>query len=216
MAKETNKKIWKNIYTNINTADLPWCVETIPDWFKGVIKSKWIKPCKTMDVGCGIGNFANYLAENGFEVTAIDFVSKVIAIAKKKFSHKNLKFKVYDALKLKLLKEKFDFIFEISLLHNIVPNQRASYVEGLYSRLNKNGKLMICCFSDQELIFGGKKIYLDAQTGNTMYPLSKKEIIDLFSKYFYIEKLKKVFLGRKGKRRRERFLCLMVKKDNIL
>ena len=215
MVKKTNKKIWKDIYTNISIADLPWCVGTIPGWFKEVIKSKWIKPCKTLDVGCGIGNFAYYLAGRGFNVTAMDFTKEVVAIAKNKFKHKNLKFKIYDALKLNTLKEKFDFIYEISLLHNLKPDQRIPYIKGLHSRLNKGGKFMIYCFSDRESTFQGKKAYLDSQTKNTIYPLSKKEIIELFGKYFHIEKIQNIFWGPKNRIKKKRFLCLMIKKDNI-
>ena len=84
-------------------ANLPWCLEEIPQWFKQLVKSEWISPCKTLDLGCGIGDYANYLAENKFDVTAIDISKKAISLAKKKYSLKNLRFKVHDIFKLKSL-----------------------------------------------------------------------------------------------------------------
>jgi cyclopropane fatty-acyl-phospholipid synthase-like methyltransferase len=110
------------------------------------------------------------------------------------------------------LRQKFDFICEVSFLHNIEPRRREAYIKGIYSILNKNGKFLMCCFSKDDLLFKGKtKLYVP-DINNTMYALSKGEIISIFSKYFKIDKLKKVYFGRKSKRKRERFLCLMSKK----
>jgi ubiquinone/menaquinone biosynthesis C-methylase UbiE len=192
--------------------NLPWCLEKIPLWFKQTIKSKWVKPSKTLDLGCGLGNYANYLTENGFKVTAIDISKKAIYLAKKKYSLKNLKFKVQDIFKLKSLNQKFDFVYEISILHNIHPDKREKYVKQIYSVLNENGKLLVCCFSKEDLLFRGKKELYFPDLDNTVYPLSKNEFKKIFGKYFKIEKLTKVYMGRKNKRKRERFLCLMERK----
>lgn len=207
----TNKKIWENAYNKFGE-NLPWCLEEIPAWFKNVIKSKWIEPCKTLDIGCGVGNYANYLNLQGFNVIAIDFSEKAIAMAESKYSSNKIKFKIHDAFKLESLRQKFDFVCEVSFLHNIEPSKRESYIKGIHSILNKNGKFLMCCFSKDDLLFKGKtKLYVP-DIDNTMHALSKEEIISIFSKYFKIDKLKKVYFGRKNKRRRERFLCLMSKK----
>lgn len=206
------ENIWEKAYQKFGE-DLPWCTEEVPSWFKVMVKSKWIKPCKTLDIACGVGNYANYLAEHDFNVTAIDLSTKAISIAQKKYSKGNLKFLVSDAFKLKSLKKNFDFIYEVSLLHNIPPEKRDRYVKGIHSVLNKNGKLMVCCFSKDDLLFGGnEKLYIP-DINNTMYALSEDGIRMTFSKYFRIDKLKKVYFGRKNKRRRERFMCLMTKVD---
>jgi len=59
MQKDNN---WDNIYSSVkNLKKLPWVRTTIPEWFKLIINSKWIAPCKTLDVGCGNGYFSYYL-----------------------------------------------------------------------------------------------------------------------------------------------------------
>jgi len=206
------KNIWENAYNKFGE-DLPWCIEEIPGWFKSVIKSKWVLPCKTLDLGCGVGNYASYLAGKDFDVTAIDISRKAISIAKEKRQDKNLKFKVHNIFKLKDLKQKFDFIYEVSILHNISPDKREKYIKGIHSILNKDGKLMVCSFSKDDLLFGGNEELYISDIDNTMYALSENQIKKLFSGYFIIEKLEKVYFGRKNKRRRERLLCLMTKKD---
>jgi ubiquinone/menaquinone biosynthesis C-methylase UbiE len=206
------KNIWENAYNKFGE-DLPWCVE-VASWFKTVIKSKWIKPCKTLDMGCGVGNYASYLASQGFGVTAIDISKKAISVAREKHQDKNLKFKVHDIFKLKDLKQKFDFIYEVSILHNIPPEKREKYIKGIHAALKENGKLMVCSFSKDDLIFGGKEKLYIPDIDNTMYALSEKQIRDMFSDYFEIDKLKKVYFGKRNKRKRERFLCLMTKKGS--
>ena len=206
MAKEKWEEIYKKFEMN-----LPWCIEEVPSWFKKLIISKWVKPCKTLDVGCGVGNYANFLAKKEFEVTAIDISKKVIDMAVKKNAVKNLRFKAHDAFKLKSL-GKFDFVYEISILHNIEPNKRKKYIDNLYSVLNKNGKLLVCCFSKGDWLFRGKDKLYSADLDNTIYPLAKEDFEKLFGDRFVIEKIKKVYMGRKGKRKRERFVCLMRKR----
>ncbi|MDO8748117.1 MAG: class I SAM-dependent methyltransferase [Candidatus Omnitrophota bacterium] len=47
---------------------------------------------KVLDVGCGDGYGADYLAAEVFEVTALDYDEAVIAAARAKYGRPNLKF----------------------------------------------------------------------------------------------------------------------------
>ena len=208
MTEHTYEKIYREFGKN-----LPWCLEGVPKFFKSLIESKWVKPCKTLDMGCGIGDYANYLALNGFEVLAVDISETAIDLAKKKYtSTKNLQFKIYDIFKLKDVKEKYDFVYEISILHNIEPKKRAEYIKNICSVLNKGGKLLVCSFSKDDLLFQGKESLYFPDLDNTVYPLSEKELRDLFQEHFKIKRLEKVYFGREGQRQKERWLCLMEKK----
>jgi ubiquinone/menaquinone biosynthesis C-methylase UbiE len=193
--------------------NLPWCLEEIPSCFKKLITSKEIPACKTLDVGCGTGNYAKYLSLMGFEVLGIDFSEKAIELARRKYiSEKRLTFNVGNAFSLSKINQKFDFIYEVSLLHNIPPRKREQYIDQILSVLNSKGKFLVCCFSDQDEHFKGNKEVYFPDLDNTVYPLSEKELVSLFSKNFYIKKIEKVFFGRTNKRKKERFLCLLEKK----
>jgi SAM-dependent methyltransferase len=206
--KNNYEKIYRRFGTN-----LPWCLEEVPTWFKEIFSSREIIPCKTLDIGCGVGNYANYLAEQGFRVTGVDIAQKAIEIARKRYSlTQGLDFKIADAFGLDKLGEKYDFIYEVSLLHNLSPDQRSLYIEGVKSILNENGKFMVCCFSDQDEHFHGTKSLYFSDLDNTVYPLSEKELRDLFQEHFKIKRLEKVYFGREGQRQKERWLCLMEKK----
>ncbi len=44
--------------------------------------SKKIEPCRVLELGCGTGADSTFLAEQGFQVTGIDFSNKAIEQAK--------------------------------------------------------------------------------------------------------------------------------------
>lgn len=192
--------------------NLPWCLEEVPEWFKGLVEHKWVFPGKALDIGCGLGSYATYLARQGFDVTGIDVSETAIDMANKRNPHKGVEFKVGDAFDLGSLEKKFDFVYEISLLHNLHPEQRTKYIESVQSVLNPKGKFLVCCFSDQDEHFQGKKELYFPDLDNTVYPLSRDELVTLFKDKFDIESIGKVYTGRTNQRQKERWLCLMRKK----
>ena len=48
-----------------------------------------IEPCKTLEIGCGTGTDAIWLAEQGFDVTACDHSEIAIGLAKEKLENKD-------------------------------------------------------------------------------------------------------------------------------
>jgi cyclopropane fatty-acyl-phospholipid synthase-like methyltransferase len=167
-----------------------------------VIELGWVQPCKTIDIGCGLGNYSHYLVERGFEILAVDFSAEAIKAAQKLYQDRNLRFKVHSALDLSSLNEKFDFIFEVSLLHHIKPEERDMYVREIVAVANNGAKILVCCFSDEEKFFEGHKDFANPETNTVTYPLSKKEVEDLFSKYFNLERIQEVEFGKKSSRKR--------------
>ena len=80
-----------DLYKNMLLEEIPWNVETPPELLVELVDSGKVHPCKAVDLGCGAGNYAIYLAGRGFEVTGIDFSPTVIKIAKEKQGKSNLK-----------------------------------------------------------------------------------------------------------------------------
>lgn len=85
-----------------------------------------MKPCKTIDLGCGAGNYAIYFAVIGFDVTGIDISPSAIKIAKQNAEKKRVKcnFLVRDVLGDLEVKETFYFAYDWELLHHIFPVRR--------------------------------------------------------------------------------------------
>ena len=62
---------------------MPW-VHKNPDFNLVEMVEKWpIKPCKTLEMGCGTGIDAIWLASQNFDVTACDISEKAIEMALK-------------------------------------------------------------------------------------------------------------------------------------
>ena len=60
------------IYRDVPLDKIPWNSETPPEALVTPVKSGKISPCRTVDLGCGAGNYAIFLADLGFDVTGID------------------------------------------------------------------------------------------------------------------------------------------------
>jgi 2-polyprenyl-3-methyl-5-hydroxy-6-metoxy-1,4-benzoquinol methylase len=114
------------IYKNIPLEEIPWNIETPPDALVELVDSGKVKPCKTIDLGCGAGNYAIYLASRGFDVTGIDISPVAIKIAKENAKKKGVKgnFLVANVLgDLDEVGETFDFAYDWELLHHISPTK---------------------------------------------------------------------------------------------
>jgi methylase of polypeptide subunit release factors len=78
------------IYRNVRLTEIPWNTETPPDAIVQLVNSGKIKPCKTIDLGCGAGNYAIYLAGKGFNVTGIDLSPMAVKFAKENAKEKKV------------------------------------------------------------------------------------------------------------------------------
>jgi len=61
------------IYGNTPLEEIPWNIETPPDVLVELVESGKVKPCKTIDLGCGTGNYAIYLASIGLTLQELIF-----------------------------------------------------------------------------------------------------------------------------------------------
>jgi len=188
------------IYRNTPLEEIPWNIETPPDVLTELVDSGKVKPCKTIDLGCGTGHYAIYLASIGFDVTGIDISPTAIKIAKENAKKKGVKcnFLATDVLgNLDEVKETFDFAYDWELLHHIFPQQRKKYIENVYRILNPKGKYLSVCFSEKEPEFAGSGKYRETRLGTILYFSSEDELRDLFEPYFNIKELRTIAIRGK-------------------
>ncbi|HZZ29012.1 MAG TPA: class I SAM-dependent methyltransferase [Pirellulales bacterium] len=105
-----------------------------------------------LDTGCGTGDNALFFAQQGCQVTGVDFLEEPIQRAKKKASQRgiNATFLVQDALQLSKLNQQFDNIIDSGLFHVFSDEDRMRYVAELAKVLKPNGRFFMMCFSDAE------------------------------------------------------------------
>ncbi|MCJ7580607.1 MAG: class I SAM-dependent methyltransferase [Candidatus Aminicenantes bacterium] len=181
--------------------EIPWNFEAPPRELVELIQKGRIKPCKAIDLGCGTGNYALYLAERGFEMTGVDSSLSAIQIAKENAKKRNLEcdFLVMDVLEnFDKIKGTFDFVYDWLLLHHIYPKKRKAYCGNVNKILNQGGKYLSVCFSEKDRHFGGSGKYRETSLGTTLYFSSEKELRNLFVPFFQIEELKTIEVASKS------------------
>ena len=98
-----------------------------------------------LDLGCGPGDLAIYLAQLGYQVVGIDFVESAIAIAKDKLDSLSpeiaqlLSFHVADAFKPSRLKIKFGAVVDSGFYHLFNPEECDQLIDEVTSILLPNG-----------------------------------------------------------------------------
>jgi SAM-dependent methyltransferase len=179
----------ERIYTEMSPADIPWNIESPPGQLVDLVASGQVQPCRTIDLGCGAGNHAIYLASRGFDVTGVDVSAAAIALARDNARRKGVKceFLVADILEgLADFTKAFEFAHEWSVLHHIYPESRARHVETVHRVLAPGGKYLSVCFSDKDAAFGGTGKMRRTPIGTVLCFSSEEELRKLFEPYFRV------------------------------
>jgi SAM-dependent methyltransferase len=112
-----------------------------------------------LDVGCGTGENALFLAERGFEVIGVDAVPAAIETARRKAAARGLPalFLVHDALALDGLERRFSTAIDSGLFHTFDDDERLRFAASLADALLPGGRYVMLCFSEHELREGGPR-----------------------------------------------------------
>jgi SAM-dependent methyltransferase len=148
----------------------PWDIGRTQDAFIGLEREGKING-KVLDVGCGTGENALYLASNGHEVWGVDIVDLAIERAKAKNRERRLgvHFLVGDAFQLDALGTSFQTVIDCGFFHILSDEDRARYVTSLSSVLVPGGTFHMLCFSEKAQMTSGPR------------HVSEKEITDSFA-----------------------------------
>ena len=189
------------IYGRLAPEEIPWIIEEPPRALVDLVEAGDVRPGRAIDLGCGTGNYAIYLASKGLDVTGVDISPTAIRIARENAKNKGVRcdFVAADVLgNLKDVKGTFDFAYDWELLHHIFPEKRKKYVENIYRILNPRGKYLSVCFSEKDPQFGGSGKYRETPLGTILYFSSEEEIRDLLEPYFSMKELMTIEISGKS------------------
>ncbi len=133
----------------------PWDTGITPPEIVSVIESGKVPVGRALDLGCGTGTNAIYLAQHSFTVTAIDVSRRAIALAKRKARSAALgdriRFERGDVTLLRrwALGHSIDFAYDIGCFHNLKPEARQRYVAALTAVLKPGAIYMLYAFEPQ-------------------------------------------------------------------
>lgn len=171
---------WDQIYKRYPLEALPWELGRPREVLVELVEKGLIKRGKALDICCGAGTNTVYLAKKGFQVTGIDISSRAVEYAKKKAEEANVKirFMVQNFLELPFEDEEFDFVFDMGCFHHVRVEDRSTFIRGVYRVLKKGGPYLLTCFS-----------YMNGPGWNHF---TKEQIIQLFSNYFKVKKIRHI------------------------
>ncbi|OCB30744.1 transferase [Mycobacterium malmoense] len=103
-----------------------------------------------LDIGCGLGDNAIYLARNGFRVTGLDISATALVTAQRR-AHEagaDVTFAVADATKLEGFTDAFDTVIDSGMFHCLDDDGKRSYAAAVHRATRPGATLLISCFSD--------------------------------------------------------------------
>jgi SAM-dependent methyltransferase len=105
---------------------------------------------EVLDIGCGLGDNAIFLASRGHSVTGLDGSPAAIEEARRRAAAAGITvtFDVADATDLSEYEGRFDTVVDSALYHCLDDDGRQAYIAALYRATRPGAHLHLSCFSD--------------------------------------------------------------------
>ncbi len=196
MTEDMNR--WDNRY---RTQDTPWDTGAPSTELLRVVSQEEIAPCATLEIGCGTGTNAVWLAGKGFSVTAVDVSPLAIEAARKKakLAGVAVQFLVADVLSSPDIVGPFGFFFDRGVYHILRTVDLDAYLRFLDKTLQPGA---------MGLVIAG-----NAKMGRTGPPVvTEEELRRELGRLFTILFLREFYLDPVGKERETHHLgwsCLL-------
>lgn len=142
------KGFWDDFY-NDRSKEIPFFKvkgpdENLVDYFEN-----GLAPNRVLELGCGPGRNAIYMAKKGCKVEALDLSFNAIEWAKERSQEEGvlIDFQCVSLFDFKFQPNTYDFIYDCGLFHHLAPHRRLSYLAFIKKALKKDGYFGIVCFN---------------------------------------------------------------------
>lgn len=184
---------------------MPWA-HSKPDFNLVHLVTEWpISVGKALEIGCGTGTDAIWLAKKGFEVTAIDVSEIPISLAKEQARKESVEvdFRVLDFLIDGLPTNSFDFIFDRGYFHSYDSDKKRSVIAKKISRVLKENGLWLSLLGS-----------CDSPPREKGPPMrSVKNIVDAVEPHLEILSIKSSIFGSDQENPAKNWVCLFKKRN---
>ncbi len=179
---EETRQRWESVYRESSLEELPWEEGKPAAELVALIQSGVVEKGAVLDICCGSGSNAVYLAQQGFTCYGIDISSTAIGHARQKAAKEGVSCRLTsgNALALPYLDGIFTLVFDRGCFHSILPRDREAYIRGIHRVLKPSGKYQLLCFSTKD------------HRGGTPYSFSPKDIQRYFSPLFKVHYIREL------------------------
>ncbi|MGH7583227.1 MAG: class I SAM-dependent methyltransferase [Gemmatimonadales bacterium] len=131
----------------------PWEGHPLPKRLRELTEGREALPPGTaLDIGCGTGDTAIYLAQHGWTVTAVDFAPTALKRAKAKVAQAGVPVRVVRADVTRLgasgIGGDYGFIIDNGLFHGLSDRAREAYVGGVTEASAPGATLLLAGFAE--------------------------------------------------------------------
>jgi SAM-dependent methyltransferase len=121
-----------------------WPDENLVAWFGDGL----LAPGRVLELGCGNGRNATYLAGLGCQVGAIDFSSWAIERARERATAAGaaVEFQCCSIFDATFAAESCDLVYDSGCFHHLPPHRRQDYVALVHRALKPGGRYGLVCF----------------------------------------------------------------------
>jgi cyclopropane fatty-acyl-phospholipid synthase-like methyltransferase len=126
-----------------------------PPWDTGVTPPEVVAflqrhpPGRALDLGCGTGTNAIYMAQHGWQTVGVDFIGKAIRLARQKARKAGVKvtFILDDVTCLSGIHAPFDLVLDIGCFHMLSPSEKERYYANLLRLIAPQGFFLLYGFT---------------------------------------------------------------------
>ncbi len=142
------KPFWESFYED-RDKDVPFFKANGPDENLAEYMEKGLKPERVLEIGCGPGRNAIFMAQNGAKVDAIDLSERAIAWARERGAEAGagIHFESVSLFDYKFIPHTYDFIYDSGMFHHLPPHRRLTYLEVIKKALKPGGQFGLVCFN---------------------------------------------------------------------
>jgi len=150
---------WQSFYEDRQRA-CPFFVDVPDENLVRWVESGVLPHGAAIDLGCGQGRNAVYLARQGWRVQAVDFSASAVAWARERVAASAVDVTVMrsSVFGLPASLGHFDLVYDGGCFHHVAPHRRQAYVEVVAGLLRPGGCFGLVCFTPE-----GGSGYSDAE-----------------------------------------------------
>lgn len=147
LLQENSQFSWNNFYAN-REKQIPFFVNAPDENLVRYFEQGIFHSGRALELGCGPGRNAIYLAENGFSVDAVDLSEEGISWGRERAIEKNIhvNFINKSIFNLEIEEGTYDIVYDSGCFHHIAPHRRMNYLALLNKALKPNGYFGLTCF----------------------------------------------------------------------